>query len=150
MAIQCPPLTIYSFQNVVLTIDGRRVEGFWEGDDAIQLERPTDLGTPLVGADGSSLVSITADQTATLTLRLQPTSPWNRELANRVKQIRNGASVTPMVISLRDTSTGEGGGCSAAVIIKEPDSSWGDAASAREWQIHCSCWQDNDLNYNPA
>ncbi|MEP9376205.1 phage protein [Aquabacter sp. CN5-332] len=147
MPTACLPLTVYSFQNVVLTIDGREVTGVWEGDDAIQVERHADLGTPVVGADGSPILSITADQSATLTLKLQPTSAWNRYLSQKVKKMRAGAVVDVMTIGLRDTGTGEGGGCSSAVIMKEPPLSLGTSATEREWAIYCGCWQENDIQY---
>ncbi|KRE07456.1 hypothetical protein ASE63_22415 [Bosea sp. Root381] len=149
MAVNCAPLTLYSFDNVVVTIDGREVIGVWEGDDAVLVERPTDLGSALTGADGASVVSITADQSATVTLKLQPNSAMNAYLEQAVKRMRMG-SQRLLNIAIRDTSTGEGGGCSAAVVIREPSKSWGAAATEREWQIFCNCWQENDISYNPA
>lgn len=147
MSINCLPLTAYSFQFVVLTIDGREVNGFWEGDDAITVERNADLGSAIVGADGSPLMSITADQSAVLTLKLQASSPWNRYLSQKVKRMRGGGNIDVMTIGLRDTSTGEGGGCSSAVIMREPPLSLGVTATEREWAIYCGCWQENDINY---
>jgi len=149
MAVNCAPLTLYSFDNVVVTIDGREVIGLWEGDDVVALERPTDLGSALTGADGASVVSITADQSATLTIKLQPNSAMNAYFEQCVKRMRMG-SQRLIAVAVRDTSTGEGGGCSAAVIIKEPSKSWGATATEREWQLFCNCWQENDITYNPA
>lgn len=149
MAVDCPPLTLYNFQNVVVTINDRRVIGFWEGDDAVVVERNTDLGTPLTGADGASVVSITADQSATVTLKLQPNSAMNDYLAELVKRMRMGSQAL-IRISVLDTSTGEGGGCSSAVITREPSKNYGSNASEREWAIFCNCWQENDITYNPA
>lgn len=149
MAVNCAPLTLYSFDNVVVTIDGREVIGLWEGDDVVSLERPTDLGSALTGADGASVVSITADQSATLTIKLQPNSAMNAYFEQCVKRMRMG-SQRLIAVAVRDTSTGEGGGCSAAVVIKEPSKSWGATATEREWQLFCNCWQENDISYNPA
>jgi hypothetical protein len=149
MAVNCAPLTIHDFKNIVLTIDGRQVIGLWEGDDAVMVERQTDLGTPLTGADGASVVSITADQSANVTIKLMPNSAMNSYLEQAVKRMRMG-SQRVLTIGLRDTSTGEGGGCSSAVVIKEPSKSYGGNATEREWVIFCNCWQENDLTYNPA
>ncbi|HEV7258935.1 MAG TPA: phage protein [Bosea sp. (in: a-proteobacteria)] len=149
MAVNCPPLTLYSAMNVALTIDGRKVIGLWEGDDAITVERNTDLGTPLTGADGASVVSISADQSALLTIKLQANSAMNQYLEQRVKAMRMG-SQRLLTVGLVDTGTGEGGGCSSAVITKEPSKSFGANATEREWQIFCNCWQSNDISYNPA
>lgn len=144
MTVNCAPLTLYSFSNVVLTIDGRQVVGLWEGDDAVVIERPTDLGSALTGADGASVVSITADQSATVTIKLQANSAMNQYLQQKVKRMRMG-SQDLIAIVLRDTSTGEGGGCSAAVVIREPSKSFGATATEREWQLFCNCWQENDI-----
>lgn len=149
MSVDCAPLTLYSYKNVVVTIDGRRVIGVWEGDDAVVVERPTDLGTALTGADGASVVSISADQTATVTLKLQANSAMNSYLEQRVKAMRMG-STRLLAIGIVDTGTGEGGGCSSAVITKEPSKSYGAMATEREWVLFCNCWQEHDVNYTPA
>ena len=146
--VNCPPLTVYSFQNVVVTIDDVQVVGLWEGDDVVVVERSTDLGTPLVGADGASVVSITADQSARLTLRLMPNSAMNQYLTQKKKAIRAGSLRSTMRVAIRDTSTGEGGGCSAAVIMTEPGVSFGQNATSRDWVLFCSCWQDGDVTYD--
>ncbi|KRE13435.1 hypothetical protein ASE63_18315 [Bosea sp. Root381] len=70
MTVSCAPLTLYGFLNVALTIDGRQVIGWSEGDDAVLVERSTDLGSALTGADRASVVSITADQTTAITIKL--------------------------------------------------------------------------------
>lgn len=149
MPVDCAPLTIYSFKQVAVTIDGRQVIGLWEGDDAVMVERNTDLGTPLTGVDGASVVSITADQSANLTLRLQPNSAMNEYLSQRAKAMRMG-SQRLMTVGILDTSNGEGGGCSAAIVIKEPGRQYGANAAMREWVLFCNCWQETDVKYNPA
>ena len=61
MAPDCAPFGVYSWNNVAAQIDGRQLVGLWEGDDVFVIEPTTELGKPVVGADGSSIVSITAD-----------------------------------------------------------------------------------------
>ena len=81
----CAPFGIYSFQNVSLTIDGcPRHRLCSEGDDAIMIEPTTELGTPIVGADGTSIVSITADQSA------EPDSEAAAELALQRLSVAEG------------------------------------------------------------
>jgi hypothetical protein len=149
MEQNCPPLTLYAFENVTLTIDNRPVVGFWEGDDAIQVERDPDLGSVQTGADGASVVSITAAETATLTIRLMPNSAMNSYLTQAVKQMRAG-SPRVLSVAIRDSATGEGGGCTSAIITKEPGKSFGATASSREWTIFCNCWHENDITYSPV
>lgn len=149
MAVDCKQLTIYAKDMVSFTIDDREVIGLWEGDDVISVERQTDLGTPMTGADGSSIVSFTSDQSALLTVKLQANSAANTYFEKWVKARRMG-STRLLRVAVRDTATGEGGGCTSAVIVKEPSKSWGGTATEREWQLFCNCWQENDITYNPA
>ena len=145
----CPPLTLYSFENVVVTVDNRQVVGFWEGDDAVQVTRPDDIGTRTTGADGASVVSITASEVAEVTLRLMPNSAMNSYLEQAVKAMRAG-SQRVLQIAVRDSTSGEGGGCSSAIITKEPDKQFGATSGSREWVLFCNCWQSNDIRYTPV
>lgn len=149
MADNCPPLSIYDPRANVLTIDGRRVIGLWEGEDAIAIERPDDLGTPTTGADGASVVSITASQTANLMLKLMPNSAMHAYLKQKAKLMRAGSQAI-MSIELRNTTTGEGGGCTSAVITKEATQNAGATETSRDWTIFCNCWQENTVTYSPA
>lgn len=144
----CGSLSVYAFNKVVVTIDNRIVKGFWEGDDVVQVERQSTLGTALVGADGAAILTTTADQSARLTLRLMPNSALNEFLRNRANQQRQGAERI-MSVAIRDTSNGEGGGCSAASILEEPTLAWGAQPGSRDWVLFCSCWQDSQVRYTP-
>ena len=147
MSINCAPFGVYSFTNVALSIDGARVIGFDEGDDAIQIERTTDLGTPKVGADGTSIVSITADQSATMTIRLMQNSPFNAWLRNKVLRQRSGGLTgLTFAVSFVDMTNGETGGCTQAIITKEPTISRGAQTSTMEWMIFCPCWQPGEVD----
>jgi hypothetical protein len=147
--INCAPFGVYSFANTVLTIDGRRVIGFGEGDDVISIEPTTELGTSIVGADGSALLSITADQSATLTLKLVHHSPFNDFLWNKVKRMRLGETGPGIMfaIGFSDPSTGDGGGCTQAVVKTVPTLTAGANATEREWAIFCPCWVPDKTLY---
>jgi len=149
MALNCPPTTLYSFEAVACTINKRPVVGFWEGDDAIKVERPNDLGEVTTGADGASVVNITASETATVTLMLMPNSAMNSYLEQTVKAMRMG-SQRLIEIDIRDSTTGEGGGCTSSIIIKEPEKSYGAKSNSRAWVFHCGCWRENDIIYAPV
>lgn len=142
MAEDCAPFGTYSFQNVAFSIDGVLVVGFDEGDDCILVERTTELGTPKVGADGTSIVSITTDQSATVTIRLLPNSPFNAYLRNRVKRMRSGALTgLTMAIGMTDLSSREMGGCTTAILTQEPPDTRGAMVNSLEWKFFCACWQ---------
>lgn len=140
-------LTAYSFKNVVVEIDGRPITGFWEGDDAVVIERNTDNGTPVVGVDGDATVSISADDSVQITLRLQPNSEANRVLQNKFLQNRAGRA-RPFAVSIRDTGNGEGGSAARAIVMQDPGAQFGGTASAREWVIFANPWKARAINYD--
>ncbi len=74
----------FSMKNVAAVLDGQKVVGFWDGDDVVQVEQMEDVGVMMVGADGSSIFSQSANEGTRITLRLQHTSPTHRLLATKL------------------------------------------------------------------
>lgn len=135
--------TAYSMLNVVATIDRRNVIGFWDGDDAVTVDRNSDRGTGLVGADGASIFSITADRSASITLRLQHTSPTHRLLHQKLKQQQaRGAMFRGFPFSVMDRASGEGGSCDRTYIQAAPTDGKGVNATVREWVLFAGEYVD--------
>lgn len=138
---ECGVFGLYSFKNVAFTIDGSLATNFDEGDDCIAIAPTSDLGTPKVGADGGSILSVTADQSATVTIRLLQNSPMNQFLQNKVRRMRSGALTgVTFAIGFTDLSNGETGGCTQATIMREPTTTRGVNVNNMEWGIFCPCW----------
>lgn len=147
----CAPFGVYSMERVVVSIDGRKVIGFAEGDDAVLIEDTTELGTEIVGADGSSLLSITADRSAKITLKLLASSPFNQFLQNKVDVMRSGTGLAgAMAVGVLDTSMGYSGGCTTAMVMKKPNIGYGANPTEREWVIFCPCWTPSETTFNAA
>lgn len=128
----------YSYINVTATIDRRIIQGLWEGDDAVEVAYGEDRGTGVTGADGSSLFSISANKSATVTLRVQHTSPTHRLLQQKLKQQQaRGAAFGGFSFSVKDRVSGEGGSCDKVYIQTAPGKSYGVNAQAREWVLWC-------------
>lgn len=128
----------YSYINVTATIDRRIIQGLWEGDDAVEVAYNEDRGVGITGADGSSLFSISADNSASITIRLQHTSPTHRVLMQKLKQQKSrGAQFGGFSFSVKDRVSGEGGSCDKAFIQTAPGKSYGKNAVNREWVIWC-------------
>lgn len=136
----------FSFENVAVTLDGKPVEGFFDGDDAVTIERSSDNSTPMVGVDGTAVVSISTDDSVVVTLRLQPNSPANRVLQNKYLQNRAGRSA-PFALSIRDTGSGEGGSAPYCMITERPSIELGATATVREWVIFANPWNETAINY---
>lgn len=140
MALDCPAFGIYSFRNVAFSIDGRLVYGFDESEDCINIEPTTDEGTAKVGADGTSMVSLTADMSAKVTIKLLPVSPFNAWLEGRRQRQRGIVAAVGMPIGFTDLASRESGGCTQATIIKRPNIQRGPGIDVREWVFFCPCW----------
>lgn len=139
--------TVYSFQNVQVSVNNVGVRGFFEGDDAVMIEDNSDMSTLLVGADGDSTVSYTADTAKKITLKLQPNSPTNAFLRNLHRRALAGSLTDGFPISVRDTSNGEGGASASAHIATGPSAEFGTNVAVREWTIWATNWNDNKINY---
>jgi len=131
----------YSMKNVSGTVDGQAIIGLWDGDDAVQVEPLSDVGTMLVGADGSSIFSQSANEGATITIRLQHTSPTHRLLHQKwARQKARGVRVTGFPVTLIDVDSGEGGSTDDAYIQTAPSDQKGVNAVTREWVLVTGRW----------
>jgi Protein of unknown function (DUF3277) len=131
----------FAMKNVAITLDGQSVIGLWDGNDAIQVEPAKDVGTLLVGADGSSIFSQSANEGATITLRLQHTSPTHRLLHQRMaRQRARGVKLVGFPLSVIDVDSGEGGSTDQCFIQKAPHDKKGVEAENREWVLVTGQW----------
>ena len=137
--------TAYSMLNVAATLDGVAVRGLFDGDDAIMVTQGADVGTMLVGADGSSLFSQTADRSAQISVKLQHTSPTHRQLIQRWKQQRAGR-LTGFPFDLIERDSGECGTADRCFIMQAPVDSKGKNAVVREWVLVTGDWTPNVTN----
>ena len=125
--------TAYSYLNVAATLDGQIVQGLWDGDDAIVITQASDVGTGLVGADGAGIFSISASKAATISIKLQHTSPTHRLLMQKLKrQQALGANASSFPFVVMDSVSGEGGTASACYVQTAPADSKGVNAGVRE------------------
>lgn len=126
----------YGYVNTANAVDGQIIQGLWDGDDAISIAPLADKGTMMIGADGSALFSISANRGATITLRLQHTSPTHRLLMQKLKRQQARASrETAFPVTAYDTSSGEGGTADKCYIQSAPTDTKGVNATVREWVL---------------
>lgn len=131
-----PITSAYGFVNTANTVDGQIIQGLWDGDDAISIAPIADKGTMLIGADGSALFSVSANRGATITIRLQHTSPTHRLLQQKLKRQQALASpATAFPVTAYDTSSGEGGTADKCFIQTAPTDTKGANATVREWVL---------------
>lgn len=126
----------YSAKNVTAMVDGQRVLGLWDGDDAIATKPLSDIGRMLIGADGSSIFSQSANDGAQITLRLQHTSATHRLLHQKwARQRTAGIRLSGFSFSVKDVDSGEGGAADDCYIMTGPTDQKGNAAVVREWVL---------------
>jgi len=111
--------TAYSMLNVAAILDGQPVQGLFDGDDAITVTPGVDLGTMLIGADGASIFSQSADRSATISIKVQHTSATHRQLSRKAAQQRAGRLIG-FPFSFMDTGSGEGGVADKCFIQTAP------------------------------
>ena len=128
--------TTYSFKNVVATLDRQSVYGFFEGDDVVMVTENADIGTGVVGADGSTIFSQAVNNAVTINVKLQHTSPTHKRLGQLLRRQKEaGALGTGFQFAVADRATGEGGATSEAYIQQAPDQALGTNATVREWVL---------------
>ncbi|MCF1502196.1 DUF3277 family protein [Afifella sp. H1R] len=135
-----PQVSSYGWEAVSATLDGQAVSGFWEGDDAVVVSERDDVGTEIVGVDGSFIFSQNMSRAATITIRLQHTSPTHRLLIQKWKRQRALAGGAGFPFDFNDRSSGEGGSTPSAFIKTAPDDQKGRNASVRVWTLVCGDW----------
>ncbi len=132
--------SVYSSLHVQATLNGLSVQGLWDGDDAISIAPGVDRGTLLVGAQGDGLFSIHADRSATISIKLQHTSPTHRLLTQLDIAQQAGQGVIGFPFDLIDTASGEGGSSDRVFIRQAPTVAHGKAAAMREWVLVAPVW----------
>jgi hypothetical protein len=128
-------VTTYSMKNVQATLDGLTVEGFWDGDDAVQVEENADIGSGLVGADGASIFSVSTDNAAQITLRVQHTSHAHRRLTERLARQKALGGGPGFPFDVIDRTSGEGHSADRCYISQAPSTQYGQTASVRVWVL---------------
>lgn len=136
-----PQTSAYGFQNVSASVDGQKVIGLWDGDDAIVVAHSTDKGTGLTGVAGDGIFSVSASRSATITLRLMHTSPTHRLLMQKLKRQQALASMSAAFpFSFMDAGSGEGGSADKVFIQGAPADQKGVNAVVREWVLWTADW----------
>ncbi|MGB0890509.1 MAG: phage protein, partial [Solirubrobacterales bacterium] len=111
------------------------IEAFGEGDDVVQVEHNTPVGTTRVGVGGNAVVSVGHDRSGMVRLRLLRTADANDQLQAALVAFRRRKVFLPLLV--KDTRGRELHACERAYIAEQPSNSHGQAASDVEWVINC-------------
>ena len=133
-------IATYSMLGVSVTLDGLPVIGLADGDDAITVKRRTQRGDWKIGADGNGLFSQTADMSVEIRIKLQPTSPTNTQLEN-LSARQDAGSLIPFPFDVIDVNNTEGSNSAQCLVMDDPERSYGENATVREWVLASPVWQ---------
>jgi hypothetical protein len=129
----------YSFKDVVATISGPG-GSFNLGDESgaaeegITVNRPDDVNTMMMGADGSVMHSLHAGKPGLITARLLKTSPVNAQLAQMYAlQTASSSLHGQNVITIRNAATGDVITAQQCAFKRFPDITYAKDGNANEW-----------------
>lgn len=125
----------YSFKNVTLSIDGRTITDYHEGDDVIVAARRNDAASDVVGADGKMAVAIHADQSGTIKFKLKQTSGDAGFLYSLVNGMQAGAIAAPVGAIIKDARRNDMVIGALGYVQKPADLSRGKGINLQEWTI---------------
>lgn len=129
------PTRSYSMKNVVATVDGQRVIGWYSGNAALTVTPDSNRGFLLVGAAGETLFSISPNKACRFKLQLMHTSPTHQLLLERAKQQDQGRLTSGIPFDWAETASGEGGTGDECFVEIHAEAQVGTEAQMREWTL---------------
>ncbi|MCH7305627.1 DUF3277 family protein [Acinetobacter sp. NIPH 1869] len=127
-------LRAYSLSHHVVTVNGRTMENFGEGDDVIKVALRDDQITDKKGADGNIMPEVSANESAEVSLKFLYNAPENTYLEGLQKMFVEGF-IHGVSVSIYDTRSGQGEVSTTGYIKRRADKSRGAKAADREWVI---------------
>lgn len=132
-------MATYSFQDVVAAIVGvggsiNLAAGAAVAEEGITIEAVADKNTMTIGADGSGMHSLAANEASTVTVRLLKTSPVNAQL-QLMYNLQTKSSLThgKNVITVRDVVRGDSVVLTQVAFKKRPAINYAKEGGLNEW-----------------
>lgn len=132
-------MATYSFQDVVAAIVGvggsiNMAAGAAVAEEGITIEAVADKNTMTIGADGSGMHSLAANEASTVTVRLLKTSPVNAQL-QLMYNLQTKSSLThgKNVITVRDVVRGDSITMTGVAFKKRPAINYAKEGGLVEW-----------------
>ena len=132
-------MATYSFQDVVATISGvggsiNLAAGAGVAEEGITIEPMEDKSVMTIGADGSGMHSLVANEASSVTIRLLKTSPVNRQLQEMYnQQTKSSANHGKNTITVRDAVRGDNITLTEVAFKKRPTVTYAKEGGLMEW-----------------
>lgn len=132
----------YSFLDVLAGLQGPGLavnlgQGSGNDEGGITLEPSQDTDIMTIGADGSGMHTLVADQSGKATIRLLKTSPVNRQLSDALAFQRiSGANWGQLTFSLVNRNSGDTWTGGQGAFAKQPVVTYAKDPSMNEWTFN--------------
>jgi hypothetical protein len=132
-------MSTYSFQDVVAALTGvggsiNLAAGAGVAEEGISIESSEDKNVMTIGADGSGMHSLVANESSTVTIRLLKTSPVNKQLQEMYNlQTKSSASHGKNTITIRDSVRGDNVTLTEVAFKKRPSITYAKEGGMMEW-----------------
>lgn len=134
-------MATYSFQDVVAAISGvggsiNLAAGAGVAEEGITIESVEDKNVMTIGADGSGMHSLIANESSTVTIRLLKTSPVNKQLQEMYnQQTKSSANHGRNTITVRDAVRGDNITLAEVAFKKRPTVTYAKEGGLMEWMF---------------
>lgn len=135
-------MSTYSFLDVTATLVGpggviSLGSGAGVSEEGISVEPTGEMGTMMVGADGSGQHSLSADKSGRIIVRVLKTSPVNAKL-NAMSQFQRASAEAygQNTLVITDTSRGDVVTCRQVAFAKVPSLTFAREAGMNEWEFN--------------
>jgi len=126
-------MKFYDWRKSLTTVNNVPLTNFAPGDDAFKVSRRVDNASDEVGVDGHMAISLSADKSVEVTIKLQQTSPSNGYL-NKITSAEDFLeSFVPVTVEQADTYRLDSVGTTVGYVKKHPDYVRGAKAGVVEW-----------------
>lgn len=136
-------MATYSFKDVTAAISGNGWfvplgTGAGLAEEGITIESVEDKNVMTIGADGTGMHSLVANDSATVTVRLLKTSPTNSMLQAMFNiQTRSAASHGSNTITIRDVARGDSITLVDCAFKNSPNITYAKEGGTVEWVFDC-------------
>jgi len=132
-------MSTYSFLNVVASLSGvggsiNLGAGAAIAEEGITIEAMEDKSVMTIGADGSGMHNLVANEASTVTVRLLKTSPVNQQLtAMYNQQVQSAETHGRNTITIRDSVRGDNITLTDVAFKKRPSVTYAKEGGTLEW-----------------
>lgn len=126
----------YGWQTNHVFVNGIEIRGYADGDDVLMVKRRNDAASDKMGVDGKMAVSLSADKSGEVTLKLMQTGAGNKYL-NALANAQGGGPLTfiPCEVLWQDTYRQDVAIGTHGYIKKPTEVTRGAAVNSQEWVI---------------